>query len=81
MTETFLLPLELRGRENLHEEIHLLVERVKEMQRGVLMALLREMTQVLMLGSTSAVLPMTFAPVAHSKAALSNFFPRAINPL
>lgn len=27
MTETFLLPLELRGRENLHGEIHLLVER------------------------------------------------------
>lgn len=45
------------------------------------MALLREVTQVLMLGTTSAELPMTFAPVAHSKAFLINFFPRALNPL
>jgi len=32
------------------------------------------------LGATFATLPMTSAPVAHSKAALSNLFPIAINP-
>lgn len=34
VTETFLLPLELRGRDNLHEEIHLLVEREGDAMRS-----------------------------------------------
>lgn len=34
VTEIFLLPLELGGRENLHEEIHLLVEREGDAMRG-----------------------------------------------